>query len=369
MPLLAYNKTTSPVALAAGSPIVTLPASLVPGARGKAFDITAELWPNLTVDPAHGRTGGLTAANFTALQVQVAAGSVEYAWTHQPEFSVGTLVVTGPAPGAHATTHKTAGGTDVLAVGSTTAANGATTATNQAAGTGLAGTGAGSSHSHSVASATPGITAAKIRQQQFLGALAAGGTNYVAQYAGGAALDDAIGPFSQFVPPRTVRIVRGGAGVPTVYTIDGLDQDGNPLQDVITTPGAGTVEGVRAFASLTRVRSDVDPTVTTDVKTGNGFGLNVAASEIDQVGLDGAVEGYSSIHPASGTVVPGTAPNDTHLYTVQYRVLPTATQAAHDHGAATGGEAAHTHGITDLTHNHTQDSHNHTQSGHAHDVT
>lgn len=339
MPLLAYNKTTSPVALAAGSPVVTLPASLVPGARGKAFDVTAELWPNLTVDPANGKTGGLTAANFTALQVQVAAGSVEYAWTHQPEFSVGTLVITGPAPGAHATTHKTAGGTDVLAVAS--------------AGTGVTATGAGASHAHSVASATPAITADKIRMQQFMGAVEAPGEAYVASpYAGGVIIDDAVGPFYVYSPSRTVQIVVGVGGVATVYTIDGLDQDGVALQDIINASGAGTFQGVKAFASITRVRSNVDPVGTTDVQTGNGFGLGVAVSDIDRVGLDGGAEGYSSIHIASGTVIPGTTPNGTHVYSVQYRVLPTAAQAAHDHGAATGGEATHTHSVSSGSHAH-----------------
>lgn len=354
MSLLVYNLTGAPVTLAAGIPTPpVLDASTSPPARGTAFNVTAELRPNLTVDPAHGKTGGLTGANYIALQAQVTAGTIAFQWTEgAPEYLTTGLTIAGTAPGAHAATHKTAGGTDVLAIASTTATNNSTT-------TGIAGTGAGSTHSHSVASATPAITADKIRQQQFLGAVDSPGDNYVAQYAGGAAIDDAVGPFSQFVPPRTVQIVRGGAGVATVYTIDGTDPDGAALQETITTPGAGTVQGTRAFASITRVRSDVDPTVTTDVQTGAGFGLGVVASDIDLVGMDGAKESPTSSHAATGTVIPATAPNATHIYSVQYRVLPVATQAAHDHGAATGAEAAHTHGIVDAGHTHLQSSHAH----------
>lgn len=84
MSLLAYNKTTSALPLAAGSPIVTLPASSTAGARGSSVNVTAELQ-------------GLSSGNFALLQAQVAAGSVEYEWTGLPEFNTFTLVI-GSAP-------------------------------------------------------------------------------------------------------------------------------------------------------------------------------------------------------------------------------------------------------------------------------
>lgn len=396
MPLLAFNLTGTALALAAGKPVPpVLPASVSPPARGQAYDVTSELRPNLTVDPAHGKSGGLTNANYISIQAQVTAASIALEWTGDPEYLTTGLSIPGPAPGAHAATHKTAGGTDVLAIASTTAVNSA--AATGIAGTGAgtshnhgvtdaghdhgAATGAGASHTHSVASATPAITADKIRQQQYLGAVDSPGDNYVAQYAGGSAIDDAVGPFTQFVPPRTVQIARGGAGVATVYTIDGTDCDGAALQEIINSNGAVTVQGTRAFATITRVRSDVDPTVTTDVQTGAGFGLGVAASDIDMVGVDGVKESPTSSHAATGTVIPASPPNATRLYTAQYRVLPTAAQAAHDHGAATGAEAAHTHAVSSgttgvtvdaeaaHTHGITDPTHNHTQSGHAHNIT
>jgi hypothetical protein len=99
MPLLAYNKTGSPLVLAAGHPIVTLPASAAPPARGKAFDLTAELWPNATIDPAHGKTGGLDGAAFIAIQAQVTAGSLELIWTHGAEYTTTGLTIPSGAVG------------------------------------------------------------------------------------------------------------------------------------------------------------------------------------------------------------------------------------------------------------------------------
>ena len=69
MPLLAYNKTGTAIPLPQAHPPVTLPASVAPPARGKAYDVTAELWPNATIDPANGRTGGLDHAAYLALSL------------------------------------------------------------------------------------------------------------------------------------------------------------------------------------------------------------------------------------------------------------------------------------------------------------
>lgn len=96
MPLLAYNKTNALLPLAAGNPIVSLPAASSAGARGKAFNVTGELLPNLTVDPVNGVAGGLSAASFALLQAQVAANQVEYEWSEDPEYLVATLVIGSP---------------------------------------------------------------------------------------------------------------------------------------------------------------------------------------------------------------------------------------------------------------------------------
>lgn len=80
MSLLAYNKTTSPLALAAGSVTISQVASSA-GARSKAHNVTAEL-------------NALSSGDFASIQVQVDAGSVEFEWsTGIPEFNTYTLVV------------------------------------------------------------------------------------------------------------------------------------------------------------------------------------------------------------------------------------------------------------------------------------
>ena len=91
--LLAYNLTGAALPLAVGSR--TLPASVASPGRSEGTDVTSELWAALTVDAARGKTGGLSAANFTSLQAQVTAGSVEYVWAGEVAYSTGTLLVGG----------------------------------------------------------------------------------------------------------------------------------------------------------------------------------------------------------------------------------------------------------------------------------
>ena len=117
MPLLAYNLTGAPLPLAAGNPIVTLAASAAPPARGMAYNVTSELRPNLTVDPTHGKTGGLAAGAYALLQAQVTAGSVAYEWTSDPEYLTPGLAVSGPEPGLHAATHENGGADEISIAG------------------------------------------------------------------------------------------------------------------------------------------------------------------------------------------------------------------------------------------------------------
>lgn len=165
---------------------------------------------------------------------------------------------------------------------------------------------------HDHGGATSGTT---LRDHIHLGALAAPGDNYVARYAAGAAIDDSVGPFAAFYPPRTVQVVAGALAPPSLeVTIDGTDSEGNALQEVILVPVPGTVQGARAFATVTRVRTNVNPLDTLDVETGNGFGVGGAVASVALVSVNGAVEAPASSHAATGTVVPTTAPNGTRVY-------------------------------------------------------
>lgn len=102
MPLFAYNLTGVPVALAAGSPVVTLPASVAPPARGTTYNVTSELRPSLAVDPVNGKAGGVEAAGFALIQqAQVTGGLIALEWTSDPEYLTTGLLVGGPVPGPH----------------------------------------------------------------------------------------------------------------------------------------------------------------------------------------------------------------------------------------------------------------------------
>lgn len=194
--------------------------------------------------------------------------------------------------------------------------------------------------------------------------LSAPGTNYVAQYAGGAPIADIVGPFViPTYPFRTARIVLGVGGAnPTVYTIDGTDAFGNVVQDIITAAGAGTYEGDVAFGTITGFASDVDPGGTTDLRVGNGFCLSdPIATAITRLVVDEVVEAPVAVGLATGTVVPTTVPNAAHDYLVRYPT--TRTVASHTHPITDGG---HAHGAVTgagSSHNHTQNAHNHGAGG------
>jgi len=86
--LLAYNLTGAPLSLAAGNPVVPdLPASAAPPARGPAVNVTAELQ-------------NLTGPDYVALQAQVDAGDVAFAWDGYPNYETPGLETDSPLTGA-----------------------------------------------------------------------------------------------------------------------------------------------------------------------------------------------------------------------------------------------------------------------------
>ena len=97
MPLFVYNLTGSPVALLAGSPVVTAPASASPPSRGKAFNVTSEIRPDITVDPVNGKASGVLGVGYVALQGQVNAGQLWFEWTADPEYLTPGLRPSTPA--------------------------------------------------------------------------------------------------------------------------------------------------------------------------------------------------------------------------------------------------------------------------------
>lgn len=148
MALLVSNLTGAPVVLAAGNPVRTIPASAAPPNPGDPFNVTAELWPDPTVDAARGKAGGLVAADFVALQAQ--AASLFFEWSDEIAYQTGALVVSGPSPGLHAATHIP-GAADALATAVVSDAQ-----IGDVAAEGVAASFSRSDHTHGVASAAAG---------------------------------------------------------------------------------------------------------------------------------------------------------------------------------------------------------------------
>jgi hypothetical protein len=100
MALVAFNLTATPdLPLAAGNPAPPTLDAGAPPEPGPPLDVSSELQPSLTVDPINGVAGGLEAADFAALEVQRAAGDIDFQWDGPPEFKTGTLKVGGqPLP-------------------------------------------------------------------------------------------------------------------------------------------------------------------------------------------------------------------------------------------------------------------------------
>ncbi len=149
------------------------------------------------------------------------------------------------------------------------------------------------------------------------------GATIHASMASGAALN-VITAFTRMVPASNIRLSRGGAGVATVYTITGT-RFGNAQTETINSNGASDVEGLKIFDTVTGITSDVDPTVTTTMKTGVMLGLAQTCVSIDflAVSATAAANGVTetvTINAAKDGFTPTTAPDGTKVFTIRYLV-------------------------------------------------
>lgn len=136
--------------------------------------------------------------------------------------------------------------------------------------------------------------------------------------------------FTQIQTPTNARLSRGGAGVLTNYTVTGT-RFGVVQSEIIVSNGASDVEGLKIFDTITSLASDVDPTVTTTVKTGLQIGLSNVVDAIEQSGTaatpgaNAATEVFT-LNAAKDGFTPTTTPDGTKMQFVRYRILPTTAQ-------------------------------------------
>jgi hypothetical protein len=319
MPLFAYNLTASPVTMAAGNPAPILPSSSAPPARSKPYDVTSELWPNLTIDPARGKTGGLTGPNYVSIQAQVTAGSIALAWTSDPEYVTTGLTVAGPAPAPHSHTNSLTTATNNVA----TATNNAETAVNQN---------------------TPGP------QMMDLGAPDAEDDDVVhALFAGNNASSDFPGPFTNPDVPRNIKVTFEAGWDGGNVTVTGLDQFLTPVSEVVVASAGNTVAGTKIFATVTAATKGAVGSSSDGASIGVGKKIGISVDVEQAFGLL-AVDGVSEAAVFDDTysaVTPTSAPTGAKVFVA---LIITS----------------HTH--VQNSHNHTQASHNHTQSSHTHTI-
>ena len=187
--------------------------------------------------------------------------------------------------------------------------------------------------------------------------LAAASVTVHAQDAGGGALNLTTA-FTNPLPRRTLNIARSAAGPANVdYTCYYTMPDGTTGNTTITVASGGNTSTTIAGA-WTRVTTTVDPVSTSNFTTGTGFcvGEIIKAASTPVLSCNGVVEN-ATVHQASGTIVPTTAPDGTKGFAVAYL-------STHLHAAA---DAGHTHAQT--VHAHAQTVHSHTQNAHTHSLT
>lgn len=179
-----------------------------------------------------------------------------------------------------------------------------------------------------------------VTRHETLTAPAAGGTNIAVQ-----ATDDIDTTTFSAQPdyPRNIAVTFGANWPATVHVyVEGKGADGETLKEIIQASQGTTVNGVEAFAVVTRYfttegTSTTTATPTTDsVTAGVGVAadlkLAAAASTVFGVAAKGSTVSFYKLHangadeaiaantPAKGTFRPTTVPNGSKHFHVWYRI-------------------------------------------------
>ena len=364
MTLFAYNITGSTVTLAAGNPSPVLPPSTLPPARGPGRDVTSEL-------------KGLSAADYALLEAQ-RPSVVEYEWTGDPEFSLGTLTsgaVSSHDPSLHASTHAM-GGSDAVTVDDVTAVSQTAVSANQnTAATNQNTVAISQTATISILAADNTVATNQTNVASNQGEVLTHHETFLAPEGPGVS-KGTIGESSSVASPTTqpthpsnliVDFAPGWAGGDV--RVDGIGADGQAVTELFaSSPGTGVV-GVKAFALIDTPNgfSNTAPTAgvdTASIDIGDLLGLaSSTPTTAFKIAVNGGANSFTTTSPANRTIEPGTgaAKNGTRNYEVWYTSEHTHVQDPHTHV-----QDAHTHAMTDGGHTHVQEPHTHVQDAHGH---
>jgi len=272
-------------------------------------------------------------------------------------------------PLVHAPTHAT-GGTDPLAVASTTATNNtATTGATVNSGTAaVAITDPG--HTHTINAATATNTAITrvfhetLQSVQNDAALLVTLNNQAASAL----------PSTQIANPRILDVDFPAAWNGGTVTVNGTDLYGTVVTETFTKPGGGGVaHGTKVFSFITNaVNNTPAVTLNNNAQVNISFEIGVANVPVTaflKVTIQGVADTFAAQNLTLGWF--DTTGNHSGGKTVEvwYTQALTVTQNSHTHTAVTAStgvttsDAGHTHGVTDPGHGHTQNGHVHNLTG------
>jgi hypothetical protein len=264
--LQVFNTTLSPITMPVTG--VVVPASLSNTKRGPGVNVTSECRPNLTVDPANGVTGGLTAANYTSIAGQA---GLEFVWVGQPKYLTTNLTVQSSAGGS------TIASTSVLKGFVMTPATKSATAVHAA-------------------------------------------------YAGNAA-NIWTGAFTNPDVGRNLIVTFAASWDGGDIVVTGTDALGAAQTETFLSNAGSTRVGVKIFATVTGATKSAIGVTANTASIGTGDTLGPAGDIADSFGVlsvDNVVE-TSTVSATNNSVIPTTLPNGSRVYRMMVNVNHTHT--------------------------------------------
>jgi hypothetical protein len=277
-----------------------LPPSLAPPFRGPAVNVTAELRPDVSVDPANGVVGGLIPPMYTAIMGQVAGGLVAIEWTADPEYLTPTLITGGPAPGPHGTDHSPGGVDPVPLI-------------------------------VDAESATVNMTSQAFHETYVNVEASATSKGTIAENVAGP-----VAPTGQPSHPRVLEVVFPAGWSGGNVIVSGVLADGTSSSETFVSAPGTTVVGVRAFATITDFTNSApggDGADSATVRTSTAIGASAGINPFTfyKLSVDGVDEAFSTTDGTNGTWTPTTAPNGLREYEVWYRYAHGHSPNPHSH--------------------------------------